>query len=53
MNENTKLALKQFADCVSFLAQGTVRMIGLETAKEVLDAVDNLKKCLDKDETLP
>lgn len=53
MNENTKEALKQFANAVEALALGTVHMIGVDAAGQIINRAEELKTALDKDETLP
>lgn len=52
MNTNTRDALKQLCEKVNFMAQGSVLMIGRETAEEVVQACSDLSRALDKDETI-
>lgn len=52
MNSKTRDALKELCEKVNFMTQGSIHMIGLETAKEVMQACSNLSKALDKDETI-
>ena len=52
MNRNTKLALKDFATAVQNLAQGTIHMIGVDEATKIIEVSEELKNCLDKDETI-
>jgi len=52
MNYKTKLAIKDFATAVQKLAQGTVHMLGIEQATEIVNVAEELKNTLDKDETI-
>ncbi len=52
MNATTKDALIDFATKVQILASGTIHMIGLEIAQEVIASAEVLKTALKKDETL-
>ncbi len=53
MNENTKEALKKFAESVQQLAHATLTVIGIDTATYIVKEAENLKRALDKDETIP
>lgn len=53
MNENTKLALIDFATAVQKIAVGVAVDLGAEEAGKICDAAETLKDSLRKDETLP
>lgn len=52
MNARTRDALKELCINIDYMAQGTVQIIGIETATEVVQAAQNLFTALDKDETI-
>lgn len=52
MNTNTKDKLIEFIHQVQNLAAGSVHMIGVTTAAEIMQAAVNLEIALNKDETI-
>lgn len=52
MNANTKDKLIEFIHQVQNLASGTVHLIGLKTAAEIMQAGTQLEAALIKDETI-
>ena len=52
MNSSTKRSLELFVEAVEKLAVGTVHMTGMQTTTEVLQACQDLKVALAKDETI-
>lgn len=52
MNHNTTQSLIKFVDAVETLTAGVVNHIGVATASEVLTACNDLKRAIEKDETL-
>lgn len=52
MNSQTRERLIEFIDQIQELAVGTIHMIGVEKAKEIIDSGIVLKTALEHDETI-
>lgn len=53
MNQNTAKSLKDFISAIEILTAGVAHEIGLTTAGEILTACNELKRAINKDETIP
>jgi hypothetical protein len=52
MNENTSIALFEFANSVEKLTVAVTLQIGVKTAAEILTACNELKRAINTDETI-
>lgn len=52
MNTNTKLHLQRFISQVENLTNAVLLTIGMETASEIIEVSEELKRALDEDKTI-
>lgn len=52
MNSRTKSEFVKFIDSIANMAIGCVHMLGEQQVREILEQGQNLKACLDRDETI-